>query len=185
MKQEKRREFLKKMGISFVSLTYLPLESISFHSSEYSLNNANRSSIIIAFVRTILPGLKKDNPVIAYHFYDKQLKIKKLEFLLKLFLKRITKRTYGHNHFDRLDLRSRKNVIYIGLNGSNLRKKIFTGAIFLTQVAIYCAIYNRPNLHQLYYNPKNQGIIDSTASYHYSYLEGNGAKSATKNGNYD
>jgi hypothetical protein len=154
----------------------VPFESIKISKSD---------RVLYSFVATIIPDIDIKNRSVIKHFYDKELDFNKVKTLFLLQLRCTSKRMFKNANFDELTHDQRMAVIEDGLQGCELKSKIFSGAIFLTQVAIYCDIYQENQGSELFRYETAKLDLINPEEYHYARLEGIGARSITIDGNYN
>ncbi|MFQ5678380.1 MAG: hypothetical protein ACE5HP_02885 [Gemmatimonadota bacterium] len=96
-----------------------------------------------AFVVTVVPAVSEDDRGLVRAFYDEDLSpLAKYRGFLAADLAARAFRRFGHSRFDDLETPQRTRVILDGLRGDGTTRRLYEGAIFLTQVAVYAGIYD-------------------------------------------
>ena len=94
-----------------------------------------------AFTAAVIPGFDPENANPARALLDSRYPFAKYAPFFASDLSRRAQERFGGS-FVSLDLEQRTAVIIEGLEGDATTRKLYRGAIFLTQVAIYAAIYD-------------------------------------------
>lgn len=96
-----------------------------------------------AFVTAVIPGAPEDDPDLVRAFYDEELSaLARYRNFLAADLSERAARRYGESRFHRLGLAERTRVIRDGLAADATTRRLYEGAIFLSQVACYSGIYD-------------------------------------------
>lgn len=98
-----------------------------------------------AFVETIVPGVPANHEGITRHFYISGYPLAKYRNLLVRDLKRRSRKMFKADSFDSLNLEQRSKVVRGGLASNVIISRLYSGAIFLTQIFIYTGLYNNGN----------------------------------------
>lgn len=97
---------------------------------------------LAAFAETILPGTDRDPLELARPLADEQFELAAYRNYLAADLAARSRRLYGTGAFDRLDLADRERVVSEALEADGTTCKLYSGAIFLTQIAFFAGIYD-------------------------------------------
>lgn len=189
--QISRRKALKGFGFLMVGMTLgcQPARiGLGIYPKEYKESRQMVDRTLGAFMETIVPGISKSslpgiprNPQLTNVFHDKYYRLDKYSGFLASDLSRRARRMYGNQYFDQLSYDQRTAVIQDALDSGGVNTKLYTGAIYLTQVAVYSGVCN---------GDKGCDLIDFSGKYQYQntsypipekYL----ARSITKSGNID
>ena len=180
-----RLDFLKKislsLGVLITSCTPVNI-LLNTHDDKYDEDSNLKVKILQAFVTAVIPGTDPDNPDLCKIFCDDYYPFHKYcgFFISDLCSK--SKKLFGSECFYDLSFEQRTEVIQSGLDDDSTTKRIYTAAIFITQVSIYCSIYDDEKGCNLIDFHGSYGFMD-TSMYHTNpqvYL----AKEITPTGNY-
>lgn len=97
-----------------------------------------------AFVATIIPGVNISNPHLTDVFHDKFYQFKKYKSAFANDLNRRSWKLFG-NEFKSLNTDDRTKVVADGLGSIMVASRLYSGAIFLTQIAVYSGTANNDN----------------------------------------
>lgn len=180
-----RLDFLKKIsfsvGVLMTSCTPVKI-LLNIHEDKYDDDATLKINILKAFVTTVIPGADPDNPDICKIFCDEYYDFHKYTGFFISDLCTRSNALYGTENFYQLTIEQRTEVIQAGLSDDSTTERIYTAAIFIAQVSIYCSIYddergcNLIDYHgsygfmdaEIFYpNPENYlaGEITSTGNY--------------------
>jgi hypothetical protein len=95
-----------------------------------------------AFTAAVIPGFDPENANPARALLDSRYPFAKYAPFFAADLSRRAAQRFAGSSFASLDLAQRTAVIIEGLEGDATTRKLYRGAIFLTQVAIYAGIYD-------------------------------------------
>ncbi len=98
--------------------------------------------VLKGFVDAVVPGCDPDHAAAIRALGDPQLPFAKYRSLLASDLCKRAGERCGHRYFERLPRSERTRVIADGLSADRLTQKLYTGAVFLTQVALLAGIYD-------------------------------------------
>jgi hypothetical protein len=140
-----RLDFLKKITLSLGVLmtACTPVKIIlNAHDDKYDVNTTLKNKILEAFVTAVIPGVDQNNPDMCKIFCDEYYPFHKYNgfFISDLCVK--SEKLFGTENFFELTLEQRTQVIQAGLDDDSTTERIYTAAIFIAQVSIYCSIYN-------------------------------------------
>ena len=180
-----RIDFLKKLSLSlglFVT-SCTPIKILlNTHEDKYNDNAALKNNILKAFVTTVIPGADPNNPHMCRIFCDEYYDFHKYTGYFISDLCNKSNSLFATKNFYELTSEQRTKVIQAGLNDDSTTERIYTAAIFIAQVSVYCSIYD---------DEKGCSLIDYHGSYGFmeadmffenpqTYL----AKEQTPTGNY-
>jgi len=140
-----RRSFLGIMALaiggSMAGCSSLQLV-LKTYPNEFDYDNELRNRMLIAFVRTVVPGAPIDSPHLTDVFVDDFYPFHEYcgYFLWKLA--ETTQEIFGHADFDRLDLPGRTAVVEHGLDQGGPAGRLVTSAVFMAQYSFYAGIYH-------------------------------------------
>ncbi|MGH7568020.1 MAG: hypothetical protein ACREL9_03470 [Gemmatimonadales bacterium] len=97
--------------------------------------------VLVAFVTTVVPGVPADDPNLTRVFGDPFYPFAGYGAFFASDLCRRATKCFGAA-FDRLTAEQRTAVIQHGLHADATTKKLYTGAVFLAQIAVYGGIYD-------------------------------------------
>ncbi|HSQ60373.1 MAG TPA: hypothetical protein VLT84_08065 [Acidobacteriota bacterium] len=121
--------------------------------------------VLGAFVRTVVPGAGGDDASLARAFHDPSYPFARhAAFFASDLCARATD-IAGARSFDRLDDDRRARVVRDGLGADATTRRIYRGAIFLTQVATYAGIYDDGGSGLIDFPGANGGYLREEISY--------------------
>lgn len=180
-----RLDFLKRITFSFgiLATSCTPVKILlNTHDDKYDEDKNLKSKILAAFVTTVIPGADPDDEENYKIFCDDYYPFHKycVFFVSDLCIK--SKKLFGTESFYDLSLEQRTEVIQAGLEDDFTTARLYTAAIFISQVSVYCSIYN---------DEKGCSLIDYSGAYGFMnaemyYAEPSGylAIEMTSTGNY-
>jgi hypothetical protein len=180
-----RIDFLKRLalttGVFVTSCTPLKI-ILNTHEEKYGSDKNLREKILTAFVTAVIPGADTADPNLCKIFCDDYYPFHKYSGFLISDLCNKSKKLFGNEHFDELSLDDRTKVIASGLADDSTTNRIYTAAIFITQVSVYCSIYDDDRGCSLINSPGSYGFVDAEMFHpnNQTYL----AKEITSSGNY-
>lgn len=143
-----RREFITKLailsGAALVSCTPLKI-ILKNYSDEFESNDTIKINNLRAFVTTVIPGVDANDVNLCKIFNDG---FYGFENYCGFFIFDICKRSqkmFGEKLFCDLNVEQRTDVILSGLDADATLNKIYTAAIFMSQVSYYSSIYDDEN----------------------------------------
>lgn len=180
-----RSDFLRKisfsLGVLFTSCTPVKI-LLNTHDDKYDEDYDLKNQVLKAFVETVVPGVDPDNPDMCKIFCDNYYDFHKYNGFFVSDLCSKSQRLFNTEHFYDLSFEQRTEVIQAGLNDDSTTEKIYTAAIFITQVSIYCSIYDDERGCNLIDYKGSYGFINVDLFYtnQQKYL----AREITSTGNY-
>ncbi len=91
---------------------------------------------------TVIPGLQPRHPNLVRHFYDERFPVAPYRNFIAADLCETARTLCGSERFDRLPAGDRARVVQSRLDADDIQRRLYTGAILLTQVACYAGIYD-------------------------------------------
>jgi hypothetical protein len=181
-----RREFITKIailsGAALASCT--PLKIIfKDYPNEFENNDTIKINNLRAFVITVIPGADANDVNLCRIFSDSFYGFEKYcGFFISDLCKRSEKK-FGKKSFYDLTAEQRTDVILSGLEADTTLNKIYSAAIFMSQVSYYSSIYDDEKGCDLIDFKGNTSFVYSEMSYKNPelYL----ATEITINGNYN
>ena len=180
-----RLDFLKKisfsLGIIVTSCTPVKI-LLNTHDDKYDENTELKNQILKAFVTTVIPGADPENPDICKIYCDEYYPFHKYCGFFISDLNSKSKKIFNSENFYELSYQQRTEVIQAGLDDDSTTERIYTAAIFITQVAVYCSIYDDERGCNLIDYKGNYGFMDAEMFFadQKKYL----AQEITSTGNY-
>lgn len=183
--QISRLDFLKKIFLSFgiVVNSCTPVKILlNTHDDRYDQDKDLKSKILSAFVTTIVPGADPNDEENYKIFCDEYYPFHKYCGFFISDLCNKSQMLFGTESFYDLSPEQRTEVIQAGLEDDSTTARLYTAAIFISQVSVYCSIYN---------DEKGCSLIDYSGAYgfmdaeiHYPQPNGYPAIEMTSTGNY-
>jgi hypothetical protein len=97
--------------------------------------------VLRTFVVAVVPGMPVDDPNLVRFFYDDYYPLAKFRGYLASDLCQTSLQDFGTHEFDRLSLQQRTRVIERRIAAGGLTKRLYRGAVYLTQISCYGGIY--------------------------------------------
>ena len=97
---------------------------------------------LAALAETILPGTDQEPHELARALRDERYEIAEYGNYLAADLSDRSRRLYGTKSFEALGLAERERVVSDALSSDRTTCKLYSGAIFLTQIAFFAGIYD-------------------------------------------
>lgn len=112
------------------------------YPDKYKNENKTNELSLRAFVTTVIPGADEKDPNLIKIFYDEYYSFKPLcgFFISDLCTK--SKDLFDIEEFNLLNEEQRNFIVQEGLNGDSMISRLYTAAIFMTQVSYYSGIYD-------------------------------------------
>lgn len=98
--------------------------------------------VLRAFVLTVIPGAPPDDPNLVRAYYDDDYPLARYRGFLAADLCARAERLFGRDRFDRLGPEQRTAVVQDGLGADAVTRRLYRGAVFLAQIAVYAGIYD-------------------------------------------
>jgi len=99
-------------------------------------DDAVAEPVLRAFVATVVPGVTADRPGAARVFFDSYYPLAAHRAWLAADLVTRARRRF-HRSFIQLAEPQRADIIASGLNAGGVTARVYTGAVFLAQIAVY------------------------------------------------
>jgi hypothetical protein len=109
---------------------------------EVDLDGDLTSAVLLAFALTVIPGAPADDPNLIRAYGDSRLPFARFRIFFAGDLCRRAQEQFGAPNFVALTEPQRIRVIQAGLDGDAGSRRLYQGAITLTQVAFYAGIYD-------------------------------------------
>jgi hypothetical protein len=100
-----------------------------------------RDATLAAFALTVVPGIDPDTPHLTRVYDDPAYPFARCRNFFVADLDRRARRLHAAP-FARLEPGTRHAVVADGLAASGITRRVYDGAVFLTQVALYAGIYD-------------------------------------------
>lgn len=140
-----RRAALKGLAVlaASCSVACTPLRiAMRLYPEEFDEQSERVHRILRAFVETVVPGVRIDEPDLVRPFYDSYYPLAKCRGFFASDLCNRTMRHYSSFDFERLSIQQRTKIVAEGLAEGGTTGRVYTGAVFLTQIAVYAGIYD-------------------------------------------
>jgi hypothetical protein len=140
-----RRAVLRTLGLAGVALASgcTPLRIVLHDYPEaFDKDTLLTERILRSFVTAVVPGADPHAPDLVRAFFDPAYPFAPHAPFFAADLCRRSRTNFGRSDFDALDRAQRTHIIVSALNGDGTTRKLYGGAIFLTQVAVYAGIYD-------------------------------------------
>lgn len=154
-----RLDFLKRITFSFgiLATSCTPVKILlNTHDDKYDEDKNLKSKILAAFVTAIVPGSDPDDEENYKIFCDDYYPFHKYCGFFVSDLCNKSKKLFGTESFYDLSLEQRTEVVQAGLEDDSTTARLYTAAIFISQVSVYCSIYN---------DEKGCSLIDYSGAY--------------------
>lgn len=180
-----RLDFLKKislsLGILMTSCTPVRI-LLNTHDDKYDKDAGLKNKILRAFVTAVIPGVDPEDPDMCRIFCDEYYPFHKYTGFFTSDLCSKSEKFFGTKKYYDLTLEQRTEVIRAGLEDDSVTERIYTAAIFITQISVYCSIYNDEKGCSLIDYHGSYGFMDSEM--YYSNFQNYLANELTSTGNY-
>ena len=138
-----RREAINMMLVALAGTACTPLEMV--FSNDKPNSDRNNAPILDAFIKTIIPGIQKDNEEFYSIYYDLYYPFYPYEQVFAKDLCHTSKKIYGISKFEKLPEEQRQEIVEKQLNRGGLTSQLYSAAIWLAQIYIYTGNYHRDN----------------------------------------
>lgn len=140
-----RRQLLCRAGVFAAALATgcTPLR-LALHASPEPFRGEGgvTDRTLAAFVRTVAPRAAGSTEELARAFADPAYPFAPYRSFFASDLCRRAEDRFGTNRFDTLTAEARARVVEDGLHGDAVARRLYGGAIFMAQVAVYAGIYD-------------------------------------------
>lgn len=124
-----------------LSVGCTPLRILSkAYPREFDRDQDRVDSILGAFAEAIVPGVDTDYRRLAQPFRDPYYPLTKYRGFFTSDLSDRARDLFGTGRFDALSVEQRTEVIQSALDSGGIMERLYTGAIFLTQIAFYAGL---------------------------------------------
>ncbi|MGE5176407.1 MAG: hypothetical protein ACM3JJ_08530 [Hyphomicrobiales bacterium] len=120
---------------------------------------------LAAFVQTIVPGVEGEPAALTRCFRDEAYPFAPYRGFFAADLCKRAGARFGGARFEALDPKRRARVVEDGLRADALTRKLYEGAIFLTQVATLAGIYDDGGAPVIDFPGANDGFDRAEISY--------------------
>lgn len=139
-----RRDALRRLGVLAAGLAAACTPAriiLKTYPETFERDGDPTDGVLRTFVTTIVPGAPEDDPNLVRAFGDTYYPFAPYRAFFAADLCRRAAR-FGTDAFDRLTVAQRAAVIQEGLRADFATRKLYTGAIYLAQIATYAGIYD-------------------------------------------
>lgn len=138
-----RREFLLLMASAGFASACTPLQiGLKIYPRDFKENTQLVDETLRAFVLTVVPGMPKDDPNLIRVFHDELFRVDTHRGWLAFDLCDRARDLTGEPRFVALEYADRERVISAALAAGGVTKRLYTAAIYVSQIAIYAGIYD-------------------------------------------
>lgn len=164
-----RLNFLKSASILSVSIL-TGCSQIKFITGNYPDKFKDETDlndrILRAFVTVVIPGADERNPNLTKIFTDEYYPFKPFcaFFISDLCSKSMD--LFGNDEFHSLNESQKKIIVEAGLNGDSMIERLYTAAVFMSQVSYYSGIYDDgAGCKLINFDGSNSGYTDEEMFY--------------------
>jgi hypothetical protein len=180
-----RHDFLKQIAFSagFLITSCTPVKILlNTHENKFDNDTDLKQKVLSAFVGAVIPGSDNCDPNSLKIFCDEYYPFHKYcgFFISDLCAK--SKNLFGTENFYDLSLQEQTELIQAGLDDDAVTSRIYSAAIFISQVSVYCSIYDDKKGCELIDFPGSYAFVDAEMHYQNSQLYL--AAELTSTGNY-
>jgi hypothetical protein len=137
-----RRNMIKKLGALAGGIFILPLTRGL--SPDENLDLQRSSKTLLAFAGTVTPGVMAVGGGFTEIFDERVYGFRKFKWLLLTDLRNRSRRIFGNDNFAKLEPEQRHRVIVNALRTRGIMRRLYSGAIQITQVGYYSGYRCRP-----------------------------------------
>lgn len=141
-----RRQALGRLAAAALGLTAAGCTParivLHLYPDEFDRDGDPRQATLRAFVLTIVPGADSHDPNLTRALTDPSFPLARYAGFLASDLSRRTTRRHRHGRFDRLSVDDRTALVAAALSEGGTTARLYQGAIYLTQIAVYAGIYD-------------------------------------------
>lgn len=143
-----RRTLVK--GLAFLAAgTVIGCTPINILFSNKEDKMGQTGKILRAFMQTIVPGAPTEHQNITHVFYDDFYRFSKYRKVFTEDLCRRSKKIFGIHRFEMLSFQKRTEVVKNGLEKPGVIGRLYSGAIYITQITVYTACYDKKGICDL------------------------------------
>lgn len=141
-----RREALRLGGLAGVTALMAACTPtrilLHWYPTQYDADAGFVDRVLAAFVDAVVGDANHDPAEATRPFGDERFPLHKYRGFLAYDLDSRARRRFGNDRFAQLSREDRCAVIRDGLTADGTMRKLYAGAIYLTQVACYAGIYD-------------------------------------------
>jgi len=140
-----RREALARLGAMVAGLTgaCAPAQMLArLNPGELDIDAMRVERNLRAFALTIVPAASESDPALVRPFHDQHYPLAHFRGLFAADLARRARARGGETHLNRLSLEDREAIVREGLHGDPVMRRLYTGAVFMVQLAALGGIYS-------------------------------------------
>jgi hypothetical protein len=136
---------------------------------KYCKNNSLKVKFLRAFVTTVIPGANENQDNLVSMYLDSYYPFQTYCGYFVYDLNRRSKKLFNNKEFFNLSEDEKTQVINNALNGRELSRRLYKGAILMAQVSYYGAVYDEEKGCPLIDFPgRNNGYNKEAIAYPYS-----------------
>jgi len=164
-----RRQLLCRAGVLVAGLASgcTPLR-LAFHAESAPSRGEGgvTDRVLAAFVRAVAPRADGTTEELARVFADRAYPFAPYRSFFASDLCRRAKDRFGTKSFDLLAEDARARVIEDGLKGDAVARRLYSGAVFLAQIAVYSGMYDDARgARAINFDGANSGFPPETLTY--------------------
>jgi hypothetical protein len=140
-----RREALARIGAAAAGLTAAcsPAQVLmKLNPGELDIDLSRVERNLRAFALTIVPAASPSDPALVRPFYDANYPLAQFRGLFAADLARRARARSGVAQLDHLPRDEREAIVREGLHGDPVMRRLYTGAVFMVQLAVLGGIYS-------------------------------------------
>ncbi len=138
-----RRDFLRIVIGAGVASACTPVRiGLKLYPRDFDEHPELVEETLRAFVLAIVPGMRTDDPNLTRALDDELFRLEEHREWLAYDLCRRAGDYAGDRHFASLPLADRARVISGALESGGVTKRLYTAAIYVTQIAVYASVYD-------------------------------------------
>jgi hypothetical protein len=167
----KRRDFLRIMAGAGVATACTPVRiGLQMYPRDFHEHPEIVEETLRAFVLTVVPGVPESDPNLTRVFHDDLFRLEAHRGWLAYDLCRRAGDRTGDRHFASLPYADREGVVADALEAGGVTRRLYTAAVFVTQIAVYASIYDDDSGCHLW-DYDGPFRIESTAGLRDPYLD--------------
>jgi hypothetical protein len=159
----------KSYKIDVLSIPHALQMVLKLFPHKYCSDRNLKERILRAFVTTVIPGADKNDEFLVKMYEDVYYPFHTYCGYFIFDLNRRSKKLFGVKEFNSLSLKKRTMVIQNALSGKELTVRLYKGAILMSQVAYFGAVYNEEEGCKLIDFPgRNKGYEKEEITYSFA-----------------
>lgn len=178
-----RRDFLRLAAGAGLATACTPVRiGLKLYPPDFDEHPELVEETLRAFVLAVVPGMPSDDPNLTRVFYDELFRLAEHRAWLAYDLCRRAGNDSGERRFAALPLSARERVIAGALSAGGVTTRLYTAAIYVTQITVFSSVYDDSSGCPLW-NYDGPFQIERLASVHDPNLDDFRAITAAGSGN--